>query len=161
MSRFRRHFALMILALATLAGALSACAQSPTSEALEGPLKDAASAVRTTSLAVDLRIKEHTTAAAGTTTADEMVKQLESAMDQVKAFAGSTPDEQRLRDDAVGTLSTVSRAMLHARDALTAPTGGPEEGQSGSGQNSLVPVLDELHNASNQLDELMTKAGIQ
>ncbi|MFK0002360.1 hypothetical protein [Paenarthrobacter sp. NPDC090522] len=152
---------MVLLALATLAGALSSCAQSPTSQALEGPLKEAVSAVRTTALAVDLRIKEHTTAAAGSTAADDMVKQLESATDEVGALSGATSDERKLREDVLATFSTASRAMLHARDALTAPQGGPEDGQSGSGESKLAPVLDELHSASRQLDALMAKAGIQ
>lgn len=149
----------MLLALATLVGALSACSQDASGQAFEGPLKDAASAVRTTALAVDMRMKEHTTAAAGSTAADDMLKQLDSAAKDVKSLGAPTQDEQKLRDDVLATFTTVSRAMVHARDALAAPQGGPEAGQSES--SNLAPVLDELHNASNQLDALMTKAGIQ
>lgn len=149
----------MLLALATLVGALSSCSQGPSDKSLEGPLKDAASAVRTTIMAVDLRMKEHTTAAAGSTAADDMLKQLDSAANNVKSLSAPTQDEQKLRDDVLATFTTVSRAMIHARDALAAPQGGPEAGQTGS--SNLAPVLDELHDASNQLDALMTKAGIQ
>ncbi|MFJ4210446.1 hypothetical protein ACIPY2_18485 [Paenarthrobacter sp. NPDC089675] len=106
-----------------------------------------------------MRMKEHTTAAAGSTAADDMLKQLDSAAKDVKSIGAPTQDEQKLRDDVLATFTTVSRAMVHARDALAAPQGGPEAGQSES--SNLAPVLDELHNASNQLDALMTKAGIQ
>ncbi|MFJ4029683.1 hypothetical protein ACIPWF_20395 [Paenarthrobacter sp. NPDC089989] len=72
---------------------LSAASHQPSAE---GPLKDPVSAVRTTALAVDLRIKERTTAAAGTTAADDTVKQLESAPDEVKALSSSASDESEL-----------------------------------------------------------------
>jgi hypothetical protein len=124
-------------------------------------MKDAAAAVRTTAVAVELRLKDHTTAAAGSTAADDMLKQVDSATREVQQSSAGNGDDQDLREDALAAFATISRALVHARDALAAPQGGPEAGRTGSEPSNLMPVLDELHRASDQLDALMTKAGIQ
>jgi len=160
-SQYGRRLATILLALAVLAGALTACSQRPSPEALKGPAKDVFSAVQAATLAVDLRIKNSTTAAAGSTAADDMVGEVESATDEVEGFTAPTEEEKSLRDDMLTSFATISRAMLHARDALTAPSGGPEQGQPGSGAHGLPEVLGELRNATDQLKALMTKAGIQ
>ncbi|MFE4197070.1 hypothetical protein ACFRJ9_14485 [Paenarthrobacter sp. NPDC056912] len=146
-----------VLAVTFLAGVLSGCSTSPTAESLEGPAKSVSAALRATTLAVDLRSRERTTAAAGTTVADDMLREVQSAIDDVEGLTVATEDEQSLRDSTVATFTTVSRTILHARDALTAPTG-----ESGNGQTGQLPgVLDELRGATDQLDALMTRAGIQ
>ncbi|WP_144435037.1 hypothetical protein [[Arthrobacter] sp. ATCC 21022] len=53
----------MLLTFALLVGVVSGCSESPSTQALEGPMKDASAAVRTTAMAVELRLKGHTTAA--------------------------------------------------------------------------------------------------
>ncbi|WP_224088964.1 hypothetical protein [Arthrobacter sp. StoSoilB13] len=166
MSRYGKRLTTILLALAVLAGALTACSQRPSPEALKGPAKDVFSAVQATTLAVEIRIKNSTTAAAGSTAADDMLGEVESATDEVEGFSAPTEEEKSLRDDMLASFATVSRALLHARDALTAPAGspqpsGPEQGQSGSGENGLPQVLAELRSATDQLKALMTKAGIQ
>ncbi|BCW37700.1 hypothetical protein StoSoilA2_37560 [Arthrobacter sp. StoSoilA2] len=170
-SRYGKRLTTILLALAVLAGALTACSQRPSPEALKGPAKDVFSAVQATTLAVEIRIKNSTTAAAGSTAADDMLGEVESATDEVEGFTAPTEEEKSLRDDMLASFATVSRALLHARDALTAPAGspqpsgpqpsGPEQGQSGSGENGLPQVLAELRSATDQLKALMTKAGIQ
>lgn len=113
--------------------------------------------MQATILAVELRNTDRTTAAAGTTVADDMLGEVESAIDEVEGLAVATDDDQILRDDMVATFSTVSRSILHARDALTAPRGEPDLSQP----RQLPVVLGELKEATEQLDALMTKAGIQ
>lgn len=146
-----------LAALAILVAVLSGCSPSPTAETLEGPAKSVAAALRATTLAVDLRSSDRTTAAAGTTVADDMLREVQTAIDEVESFTAATEAEQTLRDDTVAAFSTISRTILHARDALTAPTGESDDGQIGQ----LPTVLDELRSATDQLDALMTRAGIQ
>ncbi|ERI36583.2 hypothetical protein A5N17_12300 [Arthrobacter sp. D2] len=156
-----KHAFKVLLTFALLVGVVSSCSESPSTQALEGPMKDASAAARTTAMAVELRLKGHTTAAAGSTAADDMLKQVDSATKDVQGTSASNGDDQDLRDDVLAAFATISRALIHARDALAAPQGGPEEGRIGSDPSHLMPVLDELHRASDQLDALMTKAGIQ
>ena len=112
---------------------------------------------------MDLRIKDSTTAAAGSTAADDMLGEVGSATDEVEGFTAPTEKEKSLRDDMLATFATISRALLHARDALTAPGNAEqqEQGQPGSGADGLQEVLGELRSATDQLKALMTKAGIQ
>lgn len=156
-----RHLTAILLALAAIVGALSACSPRPSADALEGPAKDVSSAVRTATLAVDLRIKDNTTAAAGSTAADDMLREVESATDEVEGYAAPTEQERALREDVLAAFSGISRALLHSRDALTAPKSGPEQGQTGSGEAELSTALSELRSATDQLDALMRRAGIQ
>ena len=167
MTRQGGRLAAIFLALAVLAGALAACSPRPSAETLEKPAKDVFAAVQAATLAVDLRIKDSTTAAAGSTAADDMLGEVESATDEVEGFTAPTEKEKSLRDDMLATFATISRALLHARDALTAPGNAPgkaeqqEHGQSGAGADGLPEVLGELRSATDQLKALMTKAGIQ
>lgn len=160
-SSFWKRALRVLLTFALLVGVLSACSEGPSTQALEGPMKDASAAVRTTAMAVELRLKDHTTAAAGSTAADDMLKQVDSATKEVQGSSAANEDDQNLRDGVLSAFATISRALIHARDALAAPQGGPEVGRIGSEPSKLMPVLDELHRASDQLDALMTKAGIQ
>lgn len=154
----RRHLpAGFLVLLAFLTVALSACTPEPSADALKGPAKSVSAAVQATILAVDLRNTDRTTAAAGTTVADDMLGEVESAIDEVEGLAVATDDDQILRDDMVATFSTVSRSILHARDAFTAPRGESDLSQP----RQLPVVLGELKAATEQLDALMTRAGIQ
>jgi hypothetical protein len=140
---------------------MTACSPHPSPDTLEGPAKEVFSAVQAATLAVDLRIKNSTTAAAGATAADDMLGEVESATDEVEGFTAPTQEEKLLRDDMLASFAAISRAILHARDALTAPDNGTEQGQAGSGEHGLPNVLRELRSATDQLEALITKAGIQ
>jgi len=161
MTRIGKFLAAILTALIFLGGMLSGCAQSPSTDALKGPAKEAASAVRTASLAVDLRLQERATAAAGTTTADDMLKGMQSATDELESFGAKTQEEQSLRGSMLACFSTISRSLLHARDALAAPSSAPDGGKDLAGSVQLPAVQGELRTATEQLDALMTKAGIQ
>jgi hypothetical protein len=89
--------------------------------------------------------------------ADDMLREVASAIDDVQRFTAATEDEQSLRDVTVATFSTISRTILHARDALEAPITESENDRTGQ----LPAVLGELRSATEQLDALMTRAGIQ
>jgi hypothetical protein len=146
-----------LAALTILIASLSGCSPAPSSESLKGPVESVSAALRATTLAVDLRSSERTTAAAGTTVADDMLREVASAIDDVQRFTAATEDEQSLRDVTVATFSTISRTILHARDALEAPITESENDRTGQ----LPAVLGELRSATEQLDALMTRAGIQ
>ncbi|WOH18037.1 hypothetical protein IRJ34_17035 [Paenarthrobacter sp. GOM3] len=161
MTRRGKLLAATLAALVFLGGLLSGCGQSPSTDSLKGPAKEAASAVRTASLAVDLRLQERATAAAGTTTADDMLKGMQSATDELESFGAKTQEEQSLRDSMLTCFSTISRSLLHARDALAAPNSAPDGGKNLAGSVQLPAVQGELRTATEQLDALMTKAGIQ
>ncbi|WP_284987680.1 hypothetical protein [Arthrobacter sp. fls2-241-R2A-172] len=161
MTRSWKLLAATLAALVFVGGLLSGCAQSPSAGSLKGPAKEAASAVRAASLAVDLRLQERATAAAATTTADDMLKGMQSATDQLEHFGAKTQDEQSLRDRMLACFSAISRSLLHARDALAAPTSTPDGGTDLAGSVQLPAVQGELRTATEQLDALMTKAGIQ
>ncbi|MDI2034714.1 hypothetical protein [Paenarthrobacter nitroguajacolicus] len=158
MSKFPRSRTVVLTFLVILSALLTGCSQRPSAEALESPAKEVSSAVRAASLAVDLRISDSTTAAAASTTADDMLGDVESATDHVHRLSAQTQEERVLRNDALAAFSSISRALLHARDALTSSSGGPNDGQ---GQTQLTTVQGELRVATEQLDSLMTKAGIQ
>ena len=158
MSKAPRFRTLVLPILVILAALLAGCSQRPSAEALENPAKEVSSAVRAASLAVDLRIADSTTAAAASTTADDMLGDVESATNEVHGLSAQTQEERVLRNDALAAFSSISRALLHARDALSSSSGGPNDGQ---GQAQLSSVQGELRVATEQLDSLMTKAGIQ
>ncbi|MFJ5956842.1 hypothetical protein ACIQC5_12900 [Paenarthrobacter sp. NPDC092416] len=154
--RSGRALAATLVMLAVLAGALAACSPRPAADALEGPAKSVSAAVRATTLAVDLRSSDRTTAAAGTTVADDMLGEVESAIDEVESIA-LIQEERGLRDDMLAAFSVVARSILHARDAMTVPSG--ESGIKQPGQ--LPEILGELRRADDQLHTLMAKAGIR
>ncbi|MGF6834139.1 hypothetical protein QF015_002321 [Paenarthrobacter sp. TE4293] len=156
MSRSAGCLAVLLASLAVIAGLLTGCSPTSSADTLEGPAKDVSSAVRAASLAVDLRMADSTTAAAASTAADDMLGEVDSAAKEVHGFAAPTQEERALRNDMLASFSTISRALLHARDALTAPSADP-----GDGQARLATVQAELRTATEQLDSLMTKAGIQ
>jgi len=144
--------------LVILSVMLAGCSQRPSAEALKSPAKEVSSAVRAASLAVDLRIADSATAAASSTTADDMLGDVEAATNQVHGLSAQTEEERTLRTDVLAAFSSVSRAVLHARDALSSSSGSSGDGQ---GQSQLSAVQGELRAATEQLDNLMTKAGIQ
>ncbi|MFF2841359.1 hypothetical protein [Paenarthrobacter sp. NPDC057981] len=144
--------------LLIVAALLAGCSQRPAADSLEGPAKEVASAVRAASLALDLRIADSTTAAAASTTADDMLGDVESATDHVHRLSAQTQEESMLRNDVLAAFSSVSRALLHARDALSPTSGVSDDAQ---GRAELSTVQGELRVATDQLDNLMTKAGIQ
>ncbi|MFC8040694.1 hypothetical protein ACFUOZ_15185 [Paenarthrobacter sp. NPDC057355] len=158
MSNARQFHGVVLTLLLVLAALLAGCSQRPSADALEGPAKEVSSAVRAASLAVDLRIADSTTAAAASTTADDMLGDVESATDHVHRLSAQTQEEGMLRNDVLGAFSSVSRALLHARDALSPTSGVSDDAQ---GRAELSTVQAELRVATDQLDNLMTKAGIQ
>jgi len=159
MSKSARSLAVFLTFLAAIAGLVSGCSPHPSAGTLEGPAKEVSSAVRAASLAVDLRMADSTTAAAASTAADDMLGEVESATDKIHGFDAPTQEERTLRSDMLASFSAISRVLLHARDVLTASAGEPVA--SSDGQARLSSVKEELRTATDQLDSLMTKAGIQ
>jgi len=158
MSKYPRFRNVALTLLVVVAGVLAGCSQQPSADALKGPAEEVSSAVRAASLAVDLRISDSTTAAAASTAADDMLGDVESATKEVHGLSAQTQEERTLRNDVLAAFSSVSRALLHARDALSSSSNGPNDGQ---GKAQLSTVQGELRAATEQLDSLMTKAGIQ
>ncbi|MGJ0385364.1 hypothetical protein [Paenarthrobacter nicotinovorans] len=158
MSKSPRLRTVLLTLLVAAAGVLAGCSQQPSADALKGPADEVSSAVRAASLAVDLRISDSTTAAAAATAADDMLGDVESATDEVHGLTAQTQEERVLRNDVLAAFSSISRALLHARDALSSSSNGPDDGQ---GKARLSTVQGELRVATEQLDSLMTKAGIQ
>jgi len=159
MSKTARRVAVVLAFLAVIAGLVSGCAPQPSADTLKGPAKEVASAVRAGSLAVELRMADSTTAAAASTAADDMLGQVESATDKLHGFSAPTPEERTVRSNMLASFSAVSRALLHARDALNASSGAPLA--SADIRDMLSTVQSELRAATDQLDNLMTRAGIQ
>ncbi|MBT2586651.1 hypothetical protein [Arthrobacter sp. ISL-95] len=159
MSKSSRSLAVVLALLAVIAGLVSGCSPRPSADTLEGPAKEVSSAVRAASLAVDLRMTDSTTASAASTAADDMLGEVEAATDKIHGFDAPTQEERTLRNDVLASFSAISRALLHARDVLTASSGEPAA--SSDGQARLATVQAELRTATDQLDSLMTKAGIQ
>lgn len=139
--------------LVVLSCAATGCAAGPTPESLKGPAKQVSSAVRATAIAVDLRSDGRTTAAVGSTVADDMLSEVESAVGEVEALNPGNDQEQSLRDDMLASFTAVSGAILHARDILSSPRDGPSPSASLSG------VRSELSRAREQLDGLLRKTG--
>ncbi|MDR6435056.1 hypothetical protein J2790_000177 [Paenarthrobacter nicotinovorans] len=156
MSRSARCLVVLLASLAVMTGVLTGCSSASAADALQRPAKDVSSAVRAASLAVDLRMEDSTTAAASSTAVDDMLGEVESATHEVHGVKAPLEDERAVRNDLLASFSTISRALVHARDVLGAPAAGP-----GEGQYQLSAVRDELRVATGQLDRLMAKAGIQ
>jgi hypothetical protein len=159
MSKSARNLAAVLTFLAVIAVLLSGCSPRPSADTLEGPAEEVSSAVRAASLAVDLRMADRTTAAAASTAADDMLGEVESATDKIHGFDAPTQEERTLRNDMLASFSAISRALLHARDVLASSSGEPAA--SSDGRVRLSTVQAELRTATEQLDSLMTKAGIQ
>jgi hypothetical protein len=130
---------------------LGGCGAAPSSESLRQPLAQAASAARTTALALTQLESERITRPAAATVAGDMFREADTALSEARRQEARTPAQAGQRDAAASALDRAASALAHARDALAHDGAGPPPAE----------VLAEVRGAVAGIDETARQLGAE
>jgi hypothetical protein len=143
-----RRSAFAVALGAGLALALAACAPAGIPPEIPSAVEQASSAVQTTILAVSLDEKQRSVPGVSTTSADDMLKEIQDAQKSVTDVEVSGREAADARDAALDAIREGTTAILLARDSLPGLTG-----------DSADAVDDALSSSADALDAVAKQYG--